>query len=342
MEPTKEHFRHILLYYFHKGKNAEQVAKKLRDLYGDKALKERQCRNWFTKFRSGDFSLKDEPRSGRPSEVDDDQIKALIELDRHVSEREIGEKLNIPKSTVHKHIKSLGLVKKLDIWVPHELKEIHLTNRINACDMHLKRNEFDPFLKRIITGDEKWIVYNNVNRKRSWSKRDEPSQTTSKADIHQKKVMLSVWWDWKGVVYFELLPRNRTIDSDVYCQQLDKLNTAINKKRPELINRKGIIFHQDNARPHTSLVTRQKLRELGWELLMHPPYSPDLAPSDYHLFRSLQNSLNGKSFANDEAVKSHLDQFFADKDQKFYERGILNLPERWQKVIEQNGKYIID
>ena len=49
----------------------------------------------------------------------------------------------------------LGLVKKLDFWIPHELKEIDLTKRIDACDLHLKRNEFDPFLKRIITGDEK-------------------------------------------------------------------------------------------------------------------------------------------------------------------------------------------
>jgi len=100
IEPTKEHFRHILLYYFRKGKNADQLAKNLRDLYGDNALKERQYRNCFTKFRSGDFSLEDEPRSGRPSEVDDDQIKALIDLDCHVTEREIVDKLNIPKFTV--------------------------------------------------------------------------------------------------------------------------------------------------------------------------------------------------------------------------------------------------
>jgi len=53
---------------------------------------------------------------------------------------------------------------------------------------------------------------------------------------------------------------------------------------------------------------------------MHPPYSPDRAPSDYHLFRSVQNSLNGKTFGNDEAIKSHLVQFFADRGQKFYER----------------------
>ena len=77
------------------------------------------------------------------------------------------------------------------------------------------------------------------------------------------------------------------------CQQLMRLKRAIKKKRPALINRKGVLFHHDNAGPHISLVTRQKLRELGWEVLMHPPYSPDLAPSNYHLFRSLKNSQVG-------------------------------------------------
>jgi len=74
------------------------------------------------------------------------------------------------------------------------------------------------------------------------------------------------------------------------------------------------------------LVTRQKLRELGWE------------PTDYHLLRSLQNSFNDKTFDNDDAIKSHLYQFFADKGQKFCQRGIMKLPERWRKVTKQNGK----
>ena len=109
-----------------------------------------------------------------------------------------------------------------------------------------------------------------------------------------------------------------------------------------MVNRKCVIFHDDNATPHTSVATRQKLLRLGWEVTLHLPYSSDLAPSDYYLFRSLQNSSNGKNFNDDEAVKSHLGQFCADKDQKFYERGITKLPERWQKFIKQNGKYIID
>ena len=116
------------------------------------------------------------------------------------------------------------------------------------------------------------------------------------------------------------------------------MNAAVKEKRPELVNRKGVIFYHDNVTRHTSLATRQKLLRLGWEVILHPPCNPDLALSDYYLFRSLQNSLNGKTFNDDEAVKLHLIQFFSDKDQQFYERGIMKLPERWQKVIEQNGK----
>ena len=116
------------------------------------------------------------------------------------------------------------------------------------------------------------------------------------------------------MVFFELLPRKQTINSDVYCHHLNNLNAAFNEKRPELVNREGVIFHQNNATRHTSLATRQKLLRLGWELLLHPPHSPDLAPSDYYLFRSLQNSMNGRTFNDGEAVTSHLVQFFADKD----------------------------
>ena len=87
-----------------------------------------------------------------------------------------------------------------------------------------------------------------------------------------------------------------------------KLSKEIKEKWPELATLKGVIFHQDDTRRHTSLVTRKKLLELGWGVMPHPPYSPDLAPSDYHLFRSLQNHLNGITFDSNEAVKNKLIQ----------------------------------
>ena len=88
-------------------------------------------------------------------------------------------------------------------------------------------------------------------------------------------------------------------------------------------------------------MTRQKLLQLGWEVLIHRPYSLDIAPSDFHWFQSLQNSLNGKNFNSLEDCKRHLEQFFAQKDKKFWEDGIMKLPEKWQKVVEQNGEYAV-
>ena len=75
--------------------------------------------------------------------------------------------------------------------------------------------------------------------------------------------MLGVWCDFKGIVYFELLPRNQTINSNVYCRQLMKLDKGIKEKLPELAIRKSAPFHQDYARQYTSLVTCKKLLELG-------------------------------------------------------------------------------
>ena len=132
--------------------------------------------------------------------------------------------------------------------------------------------------------------------KRSWGKQNEPPPTTPKTRLHPEKVMLCIWWNWKIVLYYELLPANQTIHSNKYCSQLDQLKTALDEKHLELVNRKRIIFYQDNARRHVFLMTRQKLLQLGWEVLIHLLYSPDVAPSDFHLFQSLQNSHNGKKF----------------------------------------------
>ncbi|GFW21074.1 histone-lysine N-methyltransferase SETMAR [Trichonephila clavipes] len=183
MESDKQHFRHILLFYYRKGKNAVQARKKLTDVYGEGVLTVRQCQNCFAKFRSGNFDVKDALRSGRPVEADKDAIKALVDANRRITTREIGLRLNLSNSTVYDHLKGLGLSSKLDVWAPHVLTERNLCRSIDVYDSLFKRHENDPFLKRIITGDEK----------RSWSEKDEPAQTISKADIHQKKVMLSVW-----------------------------------------------------------------------------------------------------------------------------------------------------
>ena len=102
-------------------------------------------------FSFGDFDLKDASRSGRPTEVDDDTIKAMIENNRLITTRKIADKLNISHTCVERHLKQLGYVNKIDIWIPHKLNEILVTKRISSCDSLLKHNEIDSFSKRIFS-----------------------------------------------------------------------------------------------------------------------------------------------------------------------------------------------
>ena len=110
--------------------------------------------------------------------------------------------------------------------------------------------------------------------------------------------MLSLWWDFKGIVYFELLPKNQTINSNVQCHQLMKQDKEIKEKRSELATRKGVIFHQDNARPQTSLDTRKKLLDLGWEVMAHPPYSPIIIYSVPFIPKQIGKFLHGATREN--------------------------------------------
>ncbi|GFX08933.1 mariner Mos1 transposase [Trichonephila clavipes] len=166
------------------------------------------------------------------------------------------------------------------------------------------------------------------------------AQTMTKPGLTARKVLLCSWWDWKGIIYYELLPYSQTFNLDFYCQQLERLKLAIDQKRSELANRRGVVLHQDNARAHTSVLTHQKHWEVGWEVLMHPPYSSDLIPSDYYLFLALQSFLSDEKLGSREDCENQLLEFFANKDQDFYERGIMKLPLKWQLIIQQNGAYL--
>jgi histone-lysine N-methyltransferase SETMAR len=101
------------------------------------------------------------------------------------------------------------------------------------------------------------------------------------------------------------------------------------------------VFHQDNARRDVSKMTQQKIKELNWEILDLPPYSPDLAPSDYHLFRSLQNHLNNNKFERFEEVNDAILAYFESKPRSFYKTRTEKLVTRWETVIASNGNYII-
>ena len=120
MEEKKQHFWHILLYYFKKGKNVTEMQKKICVVYGKGAVTDRICQKWSAKFHAGDFSLDDAPRSRRPVEVGSDKIETLTENNQRYSMQEIADILKISNSRVENHLHQLGYA---DVWVPHKLSK---------------------------------------------------------------------------------------------------------------------------------------------------------------------------------------------------------------------------
>ena len=113
----------------------------------------------------------------------------------------------------------------------------------------------------------------------------------------------------------------------------------LKKKRPE---QEKVLFLHDDARPHVAKITSEKLQQLDWEVLPHPAYSPDLAPTDFHLFRSLSNYLKKLNFDNSNHLKMTLDTFFINKTPEFYDSGVNKFPDRWATVVNSEGEYILD
>ncbi|GFV37129.1 histone-lysine N-methyltransferase SETMAR [Trichonephila clavipes] len=121
----------------------------------------------------------------------------MLENNPHLTSQEIAEEYGILHTTVGDHIKSHGFVLNRSVWVPHELMENNFSDRVRMCSSHLIRHNVEPVLDKLITGDEKWIFYDNIKRKKPYCKPGTSSATVPKPNIHQRKVLLCLCWTGK-------------------------------------------------------------------------------------------------------------------------------------------------
>ncbi|KAG5307861.1 MOS1T transposase, partial [Pseudoatta argentina] len=189
--PNKVYLRGILSHYFIQKKSAAEAHRILVQTYGDNALSDTTCRDWFRRFKNTDFELEHKERSGAPKKFQDKELEQLL----------------------------------------------------------------DP--------------------------------------------------------------------GDRYRLQLMRLSRALKEKRPLYAQRhdKVILLHY-NARPHAA-----------------KPVKTYIAPSDFHLFRSMAHGLADRRFHSYEEAQKWIDSWIASKDMSFFRRGIHVLPEKWSKVVESDGKY---
>jgi histone-lysine N-methyltransferase SETMAR len=201
-------------------------------------------------------------------------------------------------------------------------------------------------VNKIFNGDESWVNHYQPESKRAsmqWKHPGSHSFSTKNFKVTPSggKVMLSVFWDSQGVLLAHFLKHVENMNSASYYEVLLKLWVAIRRKRPRQLAR-GVLLHHDNVRPHTARATQERIQELQWEPLEHPPYSQDLAPSDFHLFGPLKNHLGGKHFADDEKVETEVRKWLRQRSTYvyFYAARFDALLKRWDKCMNVGGRYI--
>ncbi|UYV83676.1 SETMAR [Cordylochernes scorpioides] len=331
--PTKHNLREALLFCFNLKKSATDGHRLLCEAYGKHALSIKSCEYWFRRFKSGDFDPRDKERGGRPIKFEEAELEALLDEDSSQTQEELAETLGVTQQAISNRFKVMGMVQKQGNWVPYELKPGNIERRICTCELLLKRQNRKGFFASNRDGGRK---VDSLRQPKAQKIPGHASASTAKPNIHGKKLMLCIWWDQLGVIYYELLQPNETITGERYQQQLMQLSRALKIKHPLYAKRHDkVIYQHDNARPHVAKVVKETLEALQWDVLPHPAYSPDIAPSDYHMFRSMTHGLAEQHFTSYEEAKNWVNVWIASKDEEFFRHRIRMLPERWEKVVTE-------
>ncbi|XP_035229348.1 histone-lysine N-methyltransferase SETMAR-like [Stegodyphus dumicola] len=319
-----------------------EIYRQICDVYGPKAMSDSMVRRWVRSSMTNVVMCTMKNKVGVHLWLQKNWFTRLMtrshENRRFTISALAMEFPQISRSLMHEIVtEKLKFRKLCSRWVPKILTEQHKTKRMGNALQFLTRyaESGEEFLTQIVTGDETWVSYDTlkISGINGWRHTSSPAKVKPKQILTPRKMMCTVFWDWKGILLIDFLPRGQTIKADAYCETLRKLRRVIQNKRRGLLS-KGVVFLHDNARPLTANVTKNLLQGFGWDVFDHPPDSPDLAPSDFHLFLHLKSLLGGQHFNNDDELKETVSNWLKTQAANFYEEGIQKLVPRYDKCLK--------
>ena len=319
----KSEFRVSIKHCLLMGKNTVQAKQWFDKCYSNSTLSETTVMRCYDDFKCGCTDTSHAERSGYQNLVvvpkNAKKLHKLILADRKLKLHEIAEELKISEGSVftilHKHLSMRKLCLK---WVPRLLTNDQKQQCVNDSEYCLQLFPCKKkFLHKYVTMDETWIHYFTPESNQQSAELTAAGESHPKMQTSASKVLVSIFWDAQGILFIEYLEKGRTINSEYYIVLLVCLKEEITKKQPQM-KKKNVLFHQDNAQCHKLIATMAKLHELYFELLLLPPYSPDLAPSDYWLFADLKRMIQRKIFGSDEEVILETEVYFEANDKLFY------------------------
>lgn len=131
--PDRLHIRNVILFLFLSGLNEPETEKRIKETYPNNAPSNFMVHKWISRFKTGDYSMEDEQRSGRPLELDLDALKDIVEEDPYLTVRDMATTLEVSHTTIERGLKSLNKVQKYGRWVPHALSDFDKDRRVDAA-----------------------------------------------------------------------------------------------------------------------------------------------------------------------------------------------------------------
>ncbi|GFY71818.1 histone-lysine N-methyltransferase SETMAR [Trichonephila inaurata madagascariensis] len=193
MDISKEPVWGCLRYDFKVGLLAAASSHRICQAFGDSAVNERTARYRFQKFRSRDLSLCDKARKGRPRPLVDEALQAVIEGDSSQKYSELARQVNTSSETVKLHLHLLGKTYRPSKWIPHTLLEVHKQQRVTDCLSLLSRHRSASILNRVLTSDEKWVLYDTPKHSKHWLSPQDTVPHSARPPMNPLKIMLYVW-----------------------------------------------------------------------------------------------------------------------------------------------------